>query len=394
MNILFIYSKMFNPTTGGIERVTDLLCREFKHHGHNVAYLNNASDSSDGGYAYPAPIYFFPDNRTGNDAETPKNIDFYNRLLIKCDIDIVINQDLLFYEEIITAATIPAKTKVIAVLHSNPLYQFSNCLHAVIARNVKPIPLLRDLKWTYIKRQAMLKKLRAIYSHTIPSLDAFCMLSMAYLPELKKVYNGSTNNVVAIANPNTFAIQKNIDISMKKKQLLYVGRLDPYQKRVDRLITIWRHIYNDFKDWELVILGEGPQLNELKQMASGLERVTFAGRQNSEPYYRDASILCLTSDYEGWGMVLTEAMTFGTVPVLFNSYRAAPEIVHDGSIGMLVKPFSIRQYVEKLRILMNNADLRNKMALNAIEYVKRYDISNIANRWEKLFNRLKSPATE
>ncbi len=181
---------------------------------------------------------------------------------------------------------------------------------------------------------------------------------------------------------------------MKKKQLLYVGRLDPYQKRVDRLITIWRHIYNDFKDWELVILGEGPQLNELKQMASGLERVTFAGRQNSEPYYRDASILCLTSDYEGWGMVLTEAMTFGTVPVLFNSYRAAPEIVHDGSIGMLVKPFSIRQYVEKLRILMNNADLRNKMALNAIEYVKRYDISNIANRWEKLFNRLKSPATE
>ena len=390
MNILFMYSKMFNPTMGGIERVTDLLCREFKRRGHSITYLNNDPDSGGNDYTYPAPVYFFPDNRTGNDAETQRNIDFYNRLLVECDIDIVINQDLLFYEKIITSATIPTKTKIISVLHSNPLYNLNNCIRTTLARNTKLIPLLRELKWTYDKRQV----LKGIYSRTIPCLDAFCMLSMSYLPELKKVYTGSTSNVIAIANPNTFAIQNNIDISIKKKQLLYVGRLDPHQKRVDRLITIWRYIYNDFKDWELVILGEGPQLNELQQMASKLERVTFAGRQNSEPYYRDASILCLTSDYEGWGMVLTEAMTFGTVPILFNSYGAAKDIVHDGTTGMLVKPFSIKQYVKKLRQLMSNADLRTRMAQNAIEYVKRYDISNITDRWEELFNRLKSSVSE
>ena len=57
MNILFMYSKMFNPTMGGIERVTDLLCREFKRRGHSITYLNNDPDS--GGNDYIQPRYIF-----------------------------------------------------------------------------------------------------------------------------------------------------------------------------------------------------------------------------------------------------------------------------------------------------------------------------------------------
>lgn len=61
-----------------------------------------------------------------------------------------------------------------------------------------------------------------------------------------------------------------------------------------------------------------------------MERVVFTGWQDPESFYRDASILCLTSDFEGWGMVLTEAMTFGAVPVAFNSYAAITDIIDDG----------------------------------------------------------------
>lgn len=391
MNIVFMSCRAFNPSTGGIERVTDLLCREFVRRGHNVAYLNNLCGSNDD-YDYPAPTYLFPDDRTqDNRAETQRNIDYYNLFCAEHGIDIVINQDPLFYERLISEARIPQGTKTIAVLHSNPLYYHYNIYSAIIARSntwqsLKRLPW--ELKWARDKRIAACRKYASAYGNIIAHSDAFCMLSMNYLPELRKVYKGDTGKVTAIANPNTYEVQTSIDLGRKKKQLIYVGRLDPWQKRIDRLIDIWARIYKDFPDWELIIVGEGPQLDQLRQMAAPLERVIFAGRQNPEPFYREASILCLTSDYEGWGMVLPEAMTHGTVPILFNSYLAAPEVVGDHVSGILVKPFSMRQYERKLRRLMSNDKMRKQMALNAIKHVKQFDIANIANRWEALFDKL------
>ena len=60
MNILFIHPVMFHPQRGGIERVSDLLCREFIRRGHNVLCLHNVRDESRMDYAYPASSYFFP----------------------------------------------------------------------------------------------------------------------------------------------------------------------------------------------------------------------------------------------------------------------------------------------------------------------------------------------
>ena len=148
--------------------------------------------------------------------------------------------------------------------------------------------------------------------------------------------------MIAIPNPNTYPAQENTDF-LKKKQILYVGRIEWRQKRVGRLIDIWKRIYKKFPDWELVIVGDGPIRQDIgtESLKDGSGLFSPVGK-TLRPFYRDASILCLTSDFEGWGMVLTEAMTFGAVPVAFNSYAAITDIIDDGKNGLLVPPFSHR----------------------------------------------------
>lgn len=396
MNIVFIFRMLFNPTTGGIERVTDLLCRELLRRGHHVEYLNNIAEGEYAvdGYDYPAPVHLFPLQRGNKEPEHTENIAFYSNFLSTHNIDIAIIQDAQYFKPLLEQATIPDKVRTITVLHSNPLFNLKHIYRSVLLNcdnweYVKRLPW--ELKWAHDKRVKLSRQLAASYDKAITHSEAFCLLSSKFIPELLTLCPScDIDKVVTIANPNTYPPQPHIDWEGKRNQILYVGRLDKHQKRVDRVIKVWKRLYRKFSDWELVIVGDGPQADELKRMASSLERVTFTGWQNPEPYYRSSSLLCLTSDYEGWGMVLTEAMTFGTVPVLFNSYNAAGEVVQNGISGILVKPFSLSQMAHELQQLMSDNHRRRQMAIAATQQARQFDIAVIADRWEKLFEKLKS----
>ena len=134
--------------------------------------------------------------------------------------------------------------------------------------------------------------------------------------------------------------------------------------------------------------GNRSRVKRLKNLAAGIKNIRFTGFQNPLPYQETASILCMTSIYEGWGMVLTEAMQCGAVPVVYNSFASASEIVEDGVNGMLVTPFSQKEYTEKLRKLIEDDDLRHKMSESARISIKRYNVEQIANQWEQLFDKL------
>jgi glycosyltransferase involved in cell wall biosynthesis len=79
-------------------------------------------------------------------------------------------------------------------------------------------------------------------------------------------------------------------------------------------------------------------------------------------------------------------MKFGCVPIVYNSYPAASEIIQDGYNGFLVEPFNKKKYIQKLLLLMNNRDLRLEMAENAKKSALWYEPSNIAPLWMALFN--------
>ncbi len=60
--------------------------------------------------------------------------------------------------------------------------------------------------------------------------------------------------------------------------------------------------------------------------------------------------------------------------------------------GMLVSPFSHKEFARKLGLLMKDEELRMEMSKNCVQYVRRFDIQNVADEWERTFGRLKSTA--
>ena len=119
-----------------------------------------------------------------------------------------------------------------------------------------------------------------------------------------------------------------------------------------------------------------------------LERVRFEGFQNPEPYYRDASIFCMTSAYEGLPMVLIEAASFGCVPVAFESFAAVRDIISAGENGCLVPAFDLDAYAETLARLMSDDALRERLA----QIPEKFSPEKIGAQWEALFREIATQA--
>ena len=77
-----------------------------------------------------------------------------------------------------------------------------------------------------------------------------------------------------------------------------------------------------------------------------------------------------------------------------NSYAAITDIIDDGKNGLLVPPFSHKEFARKLGSLMKDEELRREMSKNCVQYVRRFDIQNVADEWENAFDRLKSTARQ
>ena len=173
--------------------------------------------------------------------------------------------------------------------------------------------------------------------------------------------------------------------------MLFVGRLDRNQKRVDRILAVWNSLYSKYPDWRLTIVGDGPDRVPLQRMAEEqkIERVNFKGFQRPDEYYKRASVLVLTSDYEGFGLVIVEAMNFGVVPVVYGSYPAVYDIIDNGQNGFISAmrnaSFDMEDYMDKLEALMSSPDLLSSMAQNAMRTVeKRFSLSSVLRKWEEI----------
>ena len=120
-----------------------------------------------------------------------------------------------------------------------------------------------------------------------------------------------------------------------------------------------------------------------------LRNVSFEGFQNPKEYYERASILLLTSEFEGFPLVLPECMSFGVIPAVYGSYSAVHDIVEDGKNGLILpydkKGYNAALMAEKLSVLMQSSDERQRMAENAIVTSRKYALEAIYQSWEQLF---------
>ena len=98
----------------------------------------------------------------------------------------------------------------------------------------------------------------------------------------------------------------------------------------------------------------------------------------------------MTSAFEGFGNVLIEAQSYGCVPMLFNSYSAASDIVNHNKNGILIQPFDCNEYTAETKNLMDNPVKTSELALNAYENVLRFSYEETYKKWEKVFEKINS----
>lgn len=203
--------------------------------------------------------------------------------------------------------------------------------------------------------------------------------------------SSSDGKLYVLPNPISISIPVEKVNMQKEKELLYVGRLSHRDKRVDRLLRIWSLIEGRLPGWRLTIVGSGKKEESLKQMARKLElqRITFEGQQSKvQPYYDRSAILCLTSSFEGWPMSIGEAQMNGVVPVVFDSFAGAFDMITHGVDGLIVPSFSEEAFGEELVELCTSGEKLRQMSLNAVEKSREYNIVRTCNSWEAMLSNI------
>lgn len=395
MNILFLYGSAINPERGGVQRVTAVLADEFARRGNGVFYLSlpkNRAETAD------ATRQFFLPN---DDYTSAENRAFLKDFLARERIDVLVNQggtgrDCSFLAETARSAGVA----LISVVHNGLLdvarnYRASH-EHSWEKHGFGFLCAIADFAPVRaLLIAAYLRKYRAHFRRLCKNSDVVLLLSDGYKRDLAKYMpNGRCpGNVRAIPNPCSFPMdksEKDFPEKHSRKELLYVGRVDFSQKRVDLLFSVWRRLEKDFPGWELTIVGGGSNLPEAKRIAkrAGLSRVNFEGFRDSKEYFRRAPIACMTSSFEGFPMALGEAISCGCVPVAFDSYAAARDIIDDGKSGVLVPPMDCEKYAAALAALMRDPALRERFSRAAFEKSKQFSVEFIGDKWLALFEEL------
>jgi len=214
--------------------------------------------------------------------------------------------------------------------------------------------------------------------------DAFVVLTYEDAEAWK-----SYDNLHVIHNMLSFELQETS--SCKEKRVIAVGRLD-FQKKFDRLVDIWALVNTECPEWRLDIFGRGPDRKNLMQriVEKGLsDSISIKGpTRNIIKEYASSSILAMTSTYEGWGLVLTEAMSVG-VPCVAYACKCGPrDIIVDGKNGYVIEEGDKETFAHRLVELMKNDELRQEMGRNAKESSRKYSVDNIMGQWLALFSKM------
>ena len=222
--------------------------------------------------------------------------------------------------------------------------------------------------------------MRSLVSH-LKQLDKFIVLT-----EEDKASWTELSNVEVIPDPLAFDVA---EVSpLKAKRVIAVGRY-VYQKGFDLLLQAWAKIEKQFPDWELAIYGMGdrsPYENLAKQLGVDMNRCHLNGStQNIRKEYLESSLFVFSSRFEGFGMVLIEAMACGLPVVSFDCPCGPKDIVSHDEDGLLVPSGDIEKLANAMSQLMDSYELRHQMAKNAIGNVRRFQIDEIADKWQLLF---------
>lgn len=197
------------------------------------------------------------------------------------------------------------------------------------------------------------------------------------------------DNVVSIPNPLSF-IPSSVS-RMTGKRVICVARYS-HEKGIDLLLEAWKEVESQIDDWRLDIFGEGERFPYEQLIDNlGIDRAHCAlnGRTTDvEKEYCNSSVFALSSRFEGFGMVIVEAMACGLPVVAFDCPWGPQAIISDGEDGLLVENGNTSALAQGLIALMKDDGKRKAMSEAALRNVQRFSIDEIAKQWKCLFDKI------
>ena len=194
------------------------------------------------------------------------------------------------------------------------------------------------------------------------------------------------NNVVTIPDP--LSLSPMTISPLTEKRVVAIARYS-HEKGIDLLLKAWSKAEKETPDWRLDVFGDGDRTSYeqlIDELRIDRNRCQLHARTNDvEKEYCNSSIFVLSSRFEGFGMVITEAMACGQPVVSFDCPWGPRSIITEGKDGILVENGNIDALASALSRMMCDDNLRHYMSSNGIRNVQRFKIETIANQWKALF---------
>ena len=197
---------------------------------------------------------------------------------------------------------------------------------------------------------------------------------------------GEMPGIRVIPNAANFIAEKYSDCTPKR--VIAVGRLD-YQKSFDRLIQVWEKVHQQMPDWRMDIFGQGEWQGMLHGMIDerGLQETVKLNEptKNIGQEYSESSMIVMSSHYEGFPMVMIEAMACGLPAVSFDFKCGPKDIIKEGENGLVVPDGDIDGLAEAMMTLMKDDELRKRMGEEAKKVVETFSEAKVMDKWVRLY---------
>lgn len=248
----------------------------------------------------------------------------------------------------------------------------------------------RNFRYEFVKnntknilRRAIAKYRDLVLGYNVSKLNALVTLTQEDAdawPDAVKKY----------VIPNPLSFRQELKSKGGRKRIVAAGRLTR-EKGFDLLLDAWKLVFNSYPDWSLMIYGEGCERENLQSFiqSQGLGNVCIHPFvSNISEKFVESDFYVLSSRFEGFGLVIIEAMECGLPVVAFNCQSGPSEIISDGVDGILVKNGDVCALADAMKCLMDDGGLRSAMGLSAIEKADHYSIDNIMSRWINLYRTI------
>lgn len=241
-----------------------------------------------------------------------------------------------------------------------------------------------------MEQKGMLFRALAIYMRWnmcrhVSKLDALVLLTQMDAEDWKNI-----TKTYVIPNPISFYPEK--AAMLQNKQVIMVGRYND-AKGYDYLIPAWKKVNQCHPDWILNVYGSGELHDEICKWVNERKLshsvILHEPIDNIQEKYLESSICVLSSRYEGFSLVILEAMSCGVPCVSYDSPYGPRNIICNGEDGLLIDYLNIQALADGICYLIENEKFRKRLGENARSNILRFSKDNVMKCWDMLFNKLK-----